>query len=680
MKSFLLALFLLTQAGPQGAGVVTGVVRGANGMPASGVRVYAIGVRDSLEALRTGTAPLEGLTQTDASGRYRLEVAPGRYYIASGSVTSPTFYAGTANAADARVVTVASGGVVAAIDFSSFVPASRSPQGLVFLPTGTGVLSGVIRFPDGTPAAGTPVVIQTASVLSGGGPPAVMLQTAAPIPSAAGAAPIPLPATTIVFFTTTFVSGGSFSQVMTDANGRYTFSNVPQDTFYIAAGYAESPTLYPGVTDLAAAKSIATTPTTNVNNLDFTVPPPPTGSVTVRGRVTATGDAPTGAVRVDIVNAAPPAASSLRFGLPTINPNRFVDSGGDGRFEFHGIRPGSYTVKASYSALYSESKNIVVADQPLESVDFILRAATLSGRILDESGSPIPEVQLFGDVVVSTVSNPNIIASTIFHIAADGSFGRILEAEEYRFFLRTLPEGYSLKSITAGGVDLMKETLKFTGTEAVKVDVRVARRTTPADPAAVSVKGRTIDAVSGAPSVAERITLCCRGVGPIERLSARVQADGSFEFAAVPAGRFTVNLQTKSGTPNLFVVDPDIVVGTDGLSGLKVLSTPQFAELSARLVLESGPPPPDGFSATVVFIGANGRVQVPATMRRDGSYFASVPAGERYTVSVTGMPEGYSVKSSGNSGDVRPSNTPQTGAVLPLTPVTITVTLSRESR
>jgi hypothetical protein len=116
MRSFLLALVLLTQAGPQAMGVVTGVVRGANGMPASGIRVYAIGVRDSLEALRTGTAPLEGLTQTDASGRYRLEVAPGRYYIASGSVTSPTFYPGTANAADARVVTVASGGVVAAND------------------------------------------------------------------------------------------------------------------------------------------------------------------------------------------------------------------------------------------------------------------------------------------------------------------------------------------------------------------------------------------------------------------------------------------------------------------------------------------------------------------------------------------------------------------------------------
>src|SRR5262245_15641293 len=138
MKSFLVALFLLTQAGPQSVGVVTGVVRGANGMPAPAIRVYAIGVRDSLEALNTGTAPLEGLTQTDASGRYRLEVTPGRYYVATGSVNAPTFYPGTTNAAEARVVTVASGGLVEAIDFSSFVPASRSP-GMVTLPRGTGV-------------------------------------------------------------------------------------------------------------------------------------------------------------------------------------------------------------------------------------------------------------------------------------------------------------------------------------------------------------------------------------------------------------------------------------------------------------------------------------------------------------------------------------------------------------
>jgi len=126
MKSFLLAVIVLIQAGPQSVGVVTGVVRGANGMPTPAVRVYAIGVRDSGEALDAGPAPLEGLTETDAAGRYRLEVTPGRYYIASGSVNAPTVYPGTTDPSAARIVSVTSRGLVEAIDFSSFVPAARS--------------------------------------------------------------------------------------------------------------------------------------------------------------------------------------------------------------------------------------------------------------------------------------------------------------------------------------------------------------------------------------------------------------------------------------------------------------------------------------------------------------------------------------------------------------------------
>src|SRR5688572_23922217 len=161
MKITLLVLLILLQAGAQGVGVVTGVVRGANGMPAAGVRVYAIGVRDDADV---STAPLEGQTQTDAAGRYRLEVPPGRYYIGSGSVSAPTFYPGARGLADARVVTVAAGGLVQAIDFSSFVPPPASGIQAVL---GTAVLSGVIRFPDGTPAAGIPVTAVPQSAASG---------------------------------------------------------------------------------------------------------------------------------------------------------------------------------------------------------------------------------------------------------------------------------------------------------------------------------------------------------------------------------------------------------------------------------------------------------------------------------------------------------------------------------
>jgi hypothetical protein len=371
------------------------------------------------------------------------------------------------------------------------------------------------------------------------------------------------------------------------------------------------------------------------------------------------------------------------YGLPSINPNRFVDTGGDGRFEFPNVRAGSYIVRASYSALYSETKNIGVSDQPVEGVDFVLRAATLSGRILDESGSGLPDARVFPEVMVSTVSNPNLIASTIFPVANDGSFSRILEPEEYRFFVRVLPEEYSLKSITAGGVDLMKETLKFTGNEPVKVDVRVAKRTTSTDSSAASVKGRAIDALTGAPSVAERVTLCCRESGPVERFSTPVQADGSFEFSAIPRGLYTLGLQTRTGTPALFPVGRNIVVAPEGVSGLEVLSTPQFAELAVGLAIENVGRPSGNFSATVVFTSSNGRVRVEAAARGDFTYFASVPAGDRYTVSVTDLPEGYTVKSGVVSTDVPRTVSPSTGTQpVPAPPPTsiVTITLVRESR
>jgi hypothetical protein len=69
---------------------------------------------------------------TDASGRYRLEVTAGRYYIASGSVDRPTYYPGTTNVATARVFSLAAGGLVESIDFSSFVPPTQTLGGTEF--------------------------------------------------------------------------------------------------------------------------------------------------------------------------------------------------------------------------------------------------------------------------------------------------------------------------------------------------------------------------------------------------------------------------------------------------------------------------------------------------------------------------------------------------------------------
>ena len=127
MIPLVLGLLLLLPT-PQASGVVTGVVRPGNGSPAQRVRVYAITYRDAVEAATTPPA-MQSLTETDIYGRYRLELPPGRYHIASGSVGAPTYYPGTTDIALARVVSIAAGGLVEKIDFSSFVPASPTAGG-----------------------------------------------------------------------------------------------------------------------------------------------------------------------------------------------------------------------------------------------------------------------------------------------------------------------------------------------------------------------------------------------------------------------------------------------------------------------------------------------------------------------------------------------------------------------
>jgi hypothetical protein len=202
-----------------------------------------------------------------------------------------------------------------------------------------------------------------------------------------------------------------------------------------------------------------------------------------------------------------------------------------------------------------------------------LPIGVLSGRILLEDGSAVPEVQLFTDAIVTTVGNPNLVASTILPMASDGTFGRLIEADEYRFYLRNLPDEYVIKSITSGAQDLLKETLKVTSTSSVNIEVRVARRS-GASGNEVRVSGSVIDVITGLPVSAERVTLCCLDSGPTERFSTPLRSGGSFEFAGVPPGRYTLGLQSKNGQAALSVTNPNVDVTNGPVSGLTVRSTP----------------------------------------------------------------------------------------------------------
>jgi hypothetical protein len=106
-------------------------LKDATGAPLAGVRVGAIAVSGK-RGTPTDSGVLVNITQTDASGRYVLEnVSAGRYYIAAGLVTFPTYYPGTGEISRAAVVTVGAGAALSSYDFTSVVTAVLSPNFVV---------------------------------------------------------------------------------------------------------------------------------------------------------------------------------------------------------------------------------------------------------------------------------------------------------------------------------------------------------------------------------------------------------------------------------------------------------------------------------------------------------------------------------------------------------------------
>src|SRR5204862_5628680 len=98
------------------------------------------------------------------------------------------------------------------------------------------------------------------------------------------------------------------------------------------------------------------------------------------------------------------------------------------------------------------------------------------------------------------------------------------------------------------------------------------------------------------------------------------------------------------GKSTIYVVEPIVDVGSQGLTGLTLSTTPQFGQITATIMADGNVPLPDTVLPSVVFTGPMGRVRVVAQRDRAGIYLAAVPIGGKYDVSVENLPEGFSVK------------------------------------
>ncbi len=684
------AMFFAQAAVPsQGSGTVTGRLLLADGSPAAGVRVSTMSVPESGRPAAEVPA-LSNLTETDGSGRFRLEnIKAGRYYIVAGLLDYPTYYPGTSVAGDARIVNITAGSTTSGIEFQ----AVRSSTGFT--------VSGHVRR-EGSSPYGTPTQVTLTSMMSGenqtdlvGLDGKFQFQKVRPGNYRISVTPgtgfrnqnilirdkdvsgleLVIPWSTEVHGRVVLdgltsanppVVSISFAgnSVQNDSNAQSEFqANLAEGNYSIVVSDIPSgfflKSVIAGTADLLTSPfrlPKSATPPEIVVTLGVSTPGP---WVKLSGKITGT---------------LPPGFgqfSGLNLNSNTSGSSFRTSVAADGTFQFPALLPGMYSV--SFPILDTMlPMSIMVPNRDIAGIEIpVPSVKSISGRIEVPAGSPLPRVSLnvtgmraplparpgppsFADLLVSLETWAINSGSQNFVVnpQADGTFKINLPAGEYQITASLLSNGafngdaYVVKSFTYGPTDLLHEPANLT--DAISSELKLTLEPIP---------GRAWFKVSGRVTGMDQAWLNSRPsvalFSPVfvPSITAQVNSDGSFEFPRVYSGSYSARLTSGS----LSAPPKEINITDKNVTNVEFAVVPQ-REVRGRVLVEGATPAP---KLTVPLVSASNRANsrnagfgsFPETKslsidpQPDGSFTVKVPAGTHRVGAIGGLPDGAMVKS-----------------------------------
>jgi protocatechuate 3,4-dioxygenase beta subunit len=359
-----------------------------------------------------------------------------------------------------------------------------------------------------------------------------------------------------------------------------------------------------------------------------TAPPVP-GTATLRGHVLA---ADTG---------LPLRKAQVRIMASDIRENRLATTDADGRFEFTEVRAGRYTIQASkgsYVGLaYGQQRPTdpprplqILSNQTVEKIDFALpRGGVISGRIVDEYGEPMSDVQIAPQQYQTMQGRRTLIPS--------GRQTTTDDMGEFRLF--GIPPGQYYLSATwrpAGALNneekIAYAPMYFPGTDnaaqAQRITVAVGQQISdivmamkPTRATRVSGTAMTSD---GRPMTGSVMAMSTTGFGFNMSSAAGIRPDGTFTLNGLAPGEYTLRAQSfgpagpagETATVKLVATGDDItdlhIVGAkpSTLSGRIVIDPAAGAQLPQSLQIMATPMEP----------GQMPMGMMPGRMSEDGTF------------------------------------------------------------
>ena len=334
-------------------------------------------------------------------------------------------------------------------------------------------------------------------------------------------------------------------------------------------------------------------------------PPAKPGTATLRGRVFA-GDSgqPLPKAQVRITSFGPPAA-----GQPPENRLAITDS--NGRYEFKELRAGRYNLVVTkpggyMNAQYGQQRPLdpgkpldILDGQTIEKVDFSLpRGGVITGRILDEFGQPVTDVQV-------TAARLQNVGGTR-RLTQAGRVGTTNDIGEFRLF--ALPAGDYYVSATLRNNNVAADNNDRSGYAPTyypgTADIASAQRLTVAFGQTVTdlsmsllptrtarVSGTAVNSL-GEPLRGTVMAVTGQTGGPalFNTTPGQIRPDGSFQINGLTPGSYTLQLLPQTGpagNSDAEYASADITVDGSDVTGVRLIAT-KPSTITGRIIIASG--------------------------------------------------------------------------------------------